>query len=363
METILNELKINIPAEHKTEFNLEIFKNNFYRLKYISIILLLLEIPIYIYRESFFSTGIVILAFMLFDVVMIPLIWYCHKNYARLNGILLNIVQYAFSLAILFFGMGLTFLTQRYTDLVHMYFMMIFGVVFFLYIKPPHSMPILFLSYTAFFFLLPIFQHDPNNVFVIRINALSVNIFAWVVSRFLYKMRLNLFLDKIIIQEKNKDLEELVLRDSMTKLYNHETAISLLEDEIKRYGKEHPMSILIADIDEFKQINDVYGHLTGDYVIKKVAKVIEGVMRSSDHICRYGGDEFFIIMPGTDLKSAFACAQRIQAAIKSTDFNMDSTPTMSGGISQYNGETIKEFIALTDEKLYCAKKSGKNKFK
>ena len=360
----MNKIGLSVPENYKKEFDIEIYGNNFYRLKYISIILLVLESIIFIFRDSFFNTGNTILGFVIFDVVMIPILWYCHSKHAAINKNILEIVQYVYSLAILFFGMGLAFIAQNYSDLVHMYFMMIFGVAFFLYIKPLPCLFLLGVSYTFFFLLIPHYQENPDIVLIIRVNALAVNIFSWIVSRFLFGLRVNLFLDRMLIIDKNNELQELVMRDSMTKLYNHETAMRLLGMEIKRCGKNRSVSVLLADIDRFKQINDKYGHVTGDQVIKAVAGAIESVMRASDYVCRYGGDEFFVIMPDTDLQSAYACARRIQSAIKNIDFEMDDISiTLSGGISQYNGETVKTLIAATDAKLYCAKKAGKDNFK
>ena len=355
--------KIVIPEEYKEEFDIEVFGNNYYRLKIISVILLLLEIVIYFFRDSFYDTGMAIIAFIIVDVVMIPIIFYCYKNHMRTKKIMLETVQYAFALAILFFGMGLTFVSQKYTDLSHMYFMMVFGIVFFLYIKPLHSLFLLATSYAVFFYLLPSFLDNPESVLVLRVNSLAINIFSWIVSRLLFKLRLNLFLDKKVILKKNKELEEMVMRDSMTKLYNHETAISLLENEINQCRKERPLSIIIADIDGFKHINDEYGHLAGDNVIKKIAGAIQGVVRSSDYVCRYGGDEFLVIMPNTDIQSALACIGRLQDAVKKIDFELEITPTLSGGVSQYNKETLKALIAVADAKLYLAKKAGRNNFK
>ncbi len=366
-----NKLKITadtillkVPEDVKYAFEMEAFRENYSRLKYFCITLLFLEIVIYLLRNSFFDTGITLPAFILFSAMISPVIWYCSRNLFRLNRFIILAVQYVYAFAILFFGIGLTFVTQKSFDLVHMYFMMIFGVSFFLFIKPLHSLLILFFGYAVFALLLPFFQDSPEAVFVMRINALAVNVFSLIVSRFWYMIRLKMFLDNKTIQEKNKALEELVRLDSMTKLFNHGTATQLLAEEIRRCGKKDPLSIVIADIDRFKQINDKYGHLTGDYVIKKVAETIKGVIRSNDYACRYGGDEFLIIMPGTGIEPAVSCVERMQAAIKKVDFeNIDTTPTISGGVCEYKGETLEELIALADKKLYRAKRAGRNVFK
>lgn len=361
MREFFKKILIEIPEEYMAEFELELLRNNFFRLKYISITMLFFELTLLFFQELLFATGRYVLYFFLFNLIMTPLIWHLYNNIAKYRLVSI-IVQYTYVTVALLFGVAITLVSQEKVDLVHMYFMMIFGVSFFVYMRMLSSFVLFFSTFGVFCLFLPFYQSDSNVIFILLINSLAVNVFACMLSGIVLKMKLQMFLDKKHIQGTNIQLREMILRDSMTELYNHETAFSFLKKEIEVAGDEHLLSIIIADIDDFKRINDDYGHLTGDHVIKKVARTIEDSVRSSDRVCRYGGEEFLIIMPNTDLNSALACARRIQAALKNIIFNHGICPTISGGISQYDGGTIDEFLALTDTKLYRAKKAGKDRF-
>lgn len=362
MKSILKTVMLNVPVRFNNEFERETLKNNFKTLSYISLALLFVETVMYYYKDSLLNTGNLILYFLIADFIMIPIIWYLHRRIDKAKILVLKIVQNIYAMLCLFFGIGLALVSQEYADLVHMYFMIVFGISFFIYMKSLNSFLLLAFAFVSFTILIPYYQHDPEIVFVIQTNSFIINLFAWLVSRMLLQTRLTLFLDGKLIQEKNNALNAMVLQDSMTKLYNHETALAMLNKEIKRCSIEQPLSIIIADIDNFKHVNDTYGHWIGDQVIKKTAQAIKDAVRSRDYVCRYGGEEFLIIMPDTDIVSAVTCTRRIQISINDTDFEMGIRLTLSGGVSQFEGETMDDLIKKTDEKLYRAKTLGKNRF-
>jgi diguanylate cyclase (GGDEF)-like protein len=156
-------------------------------------------------------------------------------------------------------------------------------------------------------------------------------------------------------------LEELAQRDAMTGLYHHTASLGLLETEMNRARSNGaPMSLIMMDIDDFKRINDTYGHQYGDDIISRTAAVLNSVVRGNGIVGRYGGEEFIIILPGADINAARLLSRRIQSAM---DGNI-SLPgiTLSGGISCYRGQTLDEFVRLADERLYQAKTRGKSCF-
>lgn len=175
-------------------------------------------------------------------------------------------------------------------------------------------------------------------------------------------------IQQLIEQEQQiEDLKENISKDSMTSLYNHRAFHQILRQEIQRtarYGK--PVSILIADLDNFKQINDSHGHLVGDKVIKLVAEILRSSARETDYIARYGGEEFSIICTETGIDGAFKLAERLRQSIADSRLIHDGVSiqvTVSIGIvSVENGEEIteEELIHRADQALYCAKKRGKN---
>ncbi len=158
--------------------------------------------------------------------------------------------------------------------------------------------------------------------------------------------------------------EQLVFRDSMTGLYNHQYIVSNLQEEIDRSERyKIPLSIIVLDVDNFKKINDSYGHVMGDSVLKRVSKTIKSQCRIMDKIGRYGGDEFVIVLPETDLEKAVILARRLLESVESLSFDNSVKVTVSLGIAQLDeGETASAFIERADDKLYAAKRAGRNRF-
>lgn len=163
-------------------------------------------------------------------------------------------------------------------------------------------------------------------------------------------------------------LKELAIRDGLTGLYNHQEFYFRLESEIsysKRHG--HHLSLVMMDIDNFKGINDTYGHLVGDKVLKEVARILLEYVRSSDVVCRYGGEEFTVILPETDTKEALETADRIKRKIEEFRITDEKGKiiyvTVSIGVATYpkDGTTSRLLLNNADHALYAAKLKGKNR--
>lgn len=165
-------------------------------------------------------------------------------------------------------------------------------------------------------------------------------------------------LDKEI--KKNEYLAE---KDALTKVYNRYKFESLLNQEIqraKRYGTQ--LSLIIIDIDHFKDINDTYGHNVGDDILAKVAMLIQDRIRETDILARWGGEEFVILIPETDEKGAKKLAETLRSLIENYQFPIVSKMTSSFGVCQYlDCTTEKDFIYKADTALYQAKNSGRNR--
>ncbi len=168
----------------------------------------------------------------------------------------------------------------------------------------------------------------------------------------------------------NIHLLSLATIDPLTKLYNRRFIVSFAETEVKealRYQK--PLSIIIMDIDNFKGVNDTYGHPVGDEVLKTVANVLKTEIRETDKAGRYGGEEFIIILPNTPLEHAVEVAERVRKAIESQRVPIENNGekielkiTVSVGVSSLgiHGENFYELLQAADLALYKAKKEGKN---
>ena len=163
-------------------------------------------------------------------------------------------------------------------------------------------------------------------------------------------------------------LEEQVIRDSLTGMFNRRYLGQVLDNEIRHAGRTgEPVSLIIADIDHFKLFNDRYGHETGDKVLKALGCLMNLTFRVRDIPCRYGGEEFLIVLPETNLVSAAIRAERLvgqvsQLKIEGFSGLMDSL-TISVGVASYpeHGEVAQELIRRADDALYQAKDLGRNR--
>ena len=163
-------------------------------------------------------------------------------------------------------------------------------------------------------------------------------------------------------------LSSLAVTDALTNISNHRYFQEQLKVEIMRAQRyKHALSIMMFDVDSFKTYNDSYGHLEGDAVLKHVARIIKMNVREVDIVCRYGGDEFVVILPFTTLKSAKFVAEKISRSVEEQDmFNRQTGKvmrvTVSGGVATYReGMNKDELVGLADQALYKAKGEGKNK--
>lgn len=165
----------------------------------------------------------------------------------------------------------------------------------------------------------------------------------------------------------NAQLYELATKDGLTKLYIHRHFYFLLESEIKRVQRyHHVLSLIMMDIDNFKQVNDTYGHLVGDMVLKEIASTIQKTIRHVDIPARYGGEEFTVILPETAAANALTISERLRKKISEIEVKVDEKtiirPTVSMGIAEYPNaaEDIKDLIDCADKALYVSKENGKN---
>lgn len=167
---------------------------------------------------------------------------------------------------------------------------------------------------------------------------------------------------KIIEIRLFAETEKLILVDELTRLYNRrhfETAIVREFKQATRYN--HNLSLLVIDIDDFKKINDTYGHVMGDEILKQVAKKISTSLRVEDTACRIGGEEFAIIFPQSNEKQALKAAEKLLEACRTIQIS-GKPVTISGGLVSYpeKAKRCEEMYDLADRALYAAKDSGKN---
>lgn len=167
-------------------------------------------------------------------------------------------------------------------------------------------------------------------------------------------------------QQQYWKMHENAMHDGLTGLLNHKAFIDRFKEEINRANRyQHSIVFAILDLDKFKRINDSYGHLYGDYVIREVANIIKEKVRNIDVVGRYGGEEYGILLINTDIEKIVPVAQRIIEGIADFPFTMDNIDvriTISCGLSEFPKDTdnLKELIAKADEAMYTAKAKGGN---
>lgn len=169
----------------------------------------------------------------------------------------------------------------------------------------------------------------------------------------------------LIIEDENlAGVAEIAIKDELTELYDRTVFNTMLDNENKQSERYHKLfSLLMIDIDDFKLINDTYGHQFGDNVLKSVAKQILKTIRESDIAARYGGEEFIILLPNTSAEKAGKLAEKIRQQIANIRFKSDVSITVSIGVAgKRNGDTLEKMIKNTDIALYEAKSRGKNTF-
>jgi len=167
------------------------------------------------------------------------------------------------------------------------------------------------------------------------------------------------------VAEAERRLHAMASTDSLTGLLNRRRMLEIAGYELARNSRAtQPLSMLVGDIDHFKDVNDSHGHAHGDAVLKAIARLLEDTVRREDSVARWGGEEFLLLLPGTPAAEAAAIADRIRIAVAAGDFRgtLGHPVTMTFGVSQWRpGESVDDCIARADRALYRGKKAGRNR--
>jgi len=175
-----------------------------------------------------------------------------------------------------------------------------------------------------------------------------------------------------VLKRENRGLRKLSQTDGLTQIINRRSFTSILESEferVSRFGGE--MGCLMIDIDFFKRVNDTFGHLTGDRILREMAKDFKEKLRAIDVIARYGGEEFIALLPETSTAGILVVAEKLRSSIETHDFRDHDSPygvgpeslTISIGAALYPADNIKDtdgLIRVADQALYMAKDGGRN---
>jgi diguanylate cyclase (GGDEF)-like protein len=167
------------------------------------------------------------------------------------------------------------------------------------------------------------------------------------------------------LQDMNDRLEKLSVTDGLTGLFNHRHFWNLLNTELTRVNLHGAnLALVLLDLDDFKRVNDKFGHAVGDQLLLTIANVLRDTIRDTDIVARYGGEEFAVLLPDTDESGVQQVAEKIRASIEAIRFNVSETDivlkvTVSIGVSVFRGNR-REFFNAADRALYQSKAAGKN---
>lgn len=209
------------------------------------------------------------------------------------------------------------------------------------------------------------FESEPNYTLALQVilgaAALLVGLYAW--NRRLARTNRALAAAQQELAQKTHELARLSVTDSLTQLNNRLKLDVALTEEIERSRRtEAPLSAVLLDIDHFKETNDRHGHQVGDQVLVRIGELLRRLCRRIDIVGRWGGEEFLILCPNTDLNQAAELAERIRAAIHAEDFGEAGSKTASFGVATYRrGDEGPAVVGRADEALYQAKAQGRNR--
>lgn len=170
-------------------------------------------------------------------------------------------------------------------------------------------------------------------------------------------------LDYSNIKDKHRALQTSSTTDGLTKIYNRKYFDNRVIEEIANADRyNHNLSLIYFDLDNFKHVNDTFGHSEGDYVLLTVADVVSNIIRAGDVFARWGGDEFVLLMPDTSIRGALTVAEKIRSSIEELEFELPIKLTSSLGVSQHiENEFWNSWFRRTDAALYKSKQDGKNR--
>ena len=193
-------------------------------------------------------------------------------------------------------------------------------------------------------------------------QALLINLMICAVITFVVVL-----LIKITITAYQRKLEKMATEDRLTGAYNRHTFDIIYDQTLKEARRKKMIfSVILFDIDDFKQVNDHFGHLSGDEVLKNIATLTIGCIRESDMLCRWGGEEFLVLLKDCDLTNALDMAEKIRKTVKDTTISYKGEviqTTVSLGVAQYRPTDEQDILlSRVDDALYRAKMKGKDRF-
>lgn len=364
------EYMARIPASEKREFIKTACRTNFLRMIVMAVFTVFFDLILAFLIEDFRSeTFYLSVGVAALNLLFLPILFYLYSNIEISSTFTIMLVQSIFVSGLILCGIFWSLFEQEGIASNSTYMLAILAISAFIIIPPFISAILLAASFFAFMGLLSHYQTDVHILQTLNINTFSMTVFAWVLNQMASREAVNSFINKKAVLEKNLELKkknielkELTMKDSMTGLLNHKNSLKRLKEEVDRARRiDYSLSVAMIDLDNFKIINDSFGHQSGDEILTRFAGILKEGCRNIDIVGRYGGEEFLIIMPDTNSGEAALLLNRIRVSVEGASFREGISLTFSGGISELNGESVHGLLKISDMMLYEAKRKGKNR--
>ncbi|MCB1980424.1 MAG: GGDEF domain-containing protein [Burkholderiaceae bacterium] len=275
--------------------------------------------------------------------------------------------------SVVIWAVALTAADQAISTSISAYINATVGVSIVLLLQPRSAFAILTIGWCALTWTLGLTTNDPAVLITNRMNATSAYFLAVLVSTLLWRRYVQSELLQSKLAETNRqlqlqrdELEKQARRDSLTGLLNRREILRLAEQELARARRQGtPVSLLMLDLDDFKSINDQFGHPAGDDVLRHVAEVMTHAIRQTDQVARFGGEEFVVLLPDTPEANAWHLANKLRQKLADTPASKLGTPvTVSIGLACMAAGSplgLDALIQHADQALYQAKNEGRNR--
>lgn len=313
--------------------------------------------------EDIVTTHVVLLAIM-GAAFLIALVLRGRKK----AGLPEYLLQYILMAVVMAEGVALTYFDQIVTPNVTPYIIMCLVVGIAFIIRPRYSLLIFVLSYAAFFYTAGLRPFLDNVVLSNRTNGFAIASIGFALSLVMWRYNVLHARQRAHIEEHHKELLNMANRDPLTGLYNRRKFDEIIRDEIAVSGPVlRESSLIMLDIDYFKDINDSFGHPAGDSILVQFSRLLSENIRKGDSVCRLGGEEFIILLPGTPESEAVAVAEKLREFIEHHIFTAGERPvrlSASFGTARldYNLDpTLISQYSKVDHALYIAKQTGRNR--
>jgi len=328
----------------------------------VSLVLAMLFLGFYIFLIKFYPPVPGTIAYLISVVVVFILLKH-HKFGAAKLLILIGFMLQESSIVFIWFPQDIHF---------SYYYFIIAPLTFFVYdydIPREKALILIFNTLAAILLLISElssyrpYAHQTSQEIIFLFKSISVFtvVFSIIFVFFIFSKELS---------KVHRELSWLANTDSLTKIYNRRILFELGKEHFNLSSKyDRHFSLILLDIDHFKQVNDNYGHPVGDDVLVKITELISGQIRKNDIFSRYGGEEFALILKDTNKTESIVIAEKLRKSIMDYDFDIDIDTrevlhiTISAGVAQFNDkyETFGSMVQVADKALYKAKNSGRNK--